>query len=287
MTKPQCLRLSHYGVEGGSHVVLRRMATVVEREFHVRPIGEGWFAWECKNASDTHCDRYGMVDDVPMRVHVYGPETAVFGGICDARGVEQLIELGQTPDTPTFTFSARPGDTYSYDAPMEVWTSDHIEQARLWGYPLSRDGLRKYYDPIKKPLDGFSAGELTLDNLVFNCHQDHTVRDRKGRLLPVAVYFGPGSGYVDDQHYNMKSVIEILSARDDVVRLANNSWDPHPDGWKNVWGDLRFIWRPTVEAYRRAARVKRHFSWVGEGVIKLDLLGIKKAKHKRIRSDYK
>ena len=138
------------------------------------------------------------------------------------------------------------------------------------------------------------ANDFNIDDLVFYRSDDFTFRDRHGAFLPVAQEFDYIHARMDNVHYDLKKVVELLSNRNDITfvsddhEVLDDKFDfiqqiPSYNATENRWQCLRFYWAPTTDDYRKVmAKVGKkicetgvspmRFFWAAED---LDILGLR------------
>lgn len=148
---------------------------------------------------------------------------------------------------------------------------------------------------ITEVFDYFKAGGVADDvvQLDYGCHM---LFDRHGEPLPVGVMFDYINGRITDRVYDLKKLVEILLARDDVhVYRSDNHVDINSRAttveeaiktipyYNSDCGNdsVCFSWQPSLEEYRLVWKTAKSLNprypstEIHRAVFELDILGLR------------
>lgn len=178
-------------------------------------------------------------------------------------------------------------------APYMLVAAEFSEMMRKHGWPQSdHGGFPWTYSMMqgmisKTPYDDVVRG-ASLDRVVRIDSSNNTLLDRKGKFLPVGIWFGAGTGNINSRHMDLKRAVEVLE-KDPAVILykPRRGWGQGPAQYiHGPLGDsdvsyLTFVFAPTLRQYERMWKEagKTKGGWVDRQKIAhdLDLLGLVKA----------
>lgn len=107
-------------------------------------------------------------------------------------------------------------------------------------------------------------------------HYDSTWYEADGTLIPVGIHFCYMDGLMDNEHYNLDLVLEILSLRDDITWVGQKvKAIPHYNASETRDRFVEFWWTPSLEQYklyRERDAFSRHAV-----VFDHDMLGLREA----------
>lgn len=185
------------------------------------------------------------------------------------------------------------------DDTLTLVRKEFIINLRKFGWPShdSTDVSWSYADwekCISKHPFGDSDNEdeyiwVRIDNY------SNQLQNINGDWLPVAIHFGYISEYMDNAHYDLKKVFEILGQNQNVTIIAENyrPCDAHiaetPDeaiynipyynATQTTNMAMSFLWSPTVEEYRtlmdfldKSGKTYTERAWA---IFELDMLGLR------------
>lgn len=149
--------------------------------------------------------------------------------------------------------------------------------------------------------------ELTADNLVRLDHGSHSVYDRFGTMLPVAVRFDYIRSQIGEGEYDLESVAAHLMSRPDIqVLMGGDEWEfrkdkergekipekpkdaifnvPHYNEEEGRNKSVQFIWMPTDEDFKALISSTKSpissMTNIHNLCLKQDVFGLSAFKHK-------
>jgi hypothetical protein len=138
-----------------------------------------------------------------------------------------------------------------------------------------------------KPLTALEGG-ASEDLIVFYEWGNHRVLTRGKKELPWARTFEYVSAYIDNGHYDLPKLVEVLEARDDVILFSRRHGDgvivdiEHYNASAARNRTVTFLWQPSVADCRAVVveceRIGGSYPTTNwrEAVFNLDLLGLRK-----------
>lgn len=175
--------------------------------------------------------------------------------------------------------------------------TDHVEEARS-----DRQGIYAVYHPgilpallrqgfhvvadqalmVPDPIEAIEAGVPTC--ILEVCMASHIVYDLAGAPVPSMLQFGYIGTDLDDGHYDLRKVREILVARPDVTFGEDDGIHSVPYHNRRPGRDaaIAFQWNPSAEHYRQVVaacgREAPHPGRLVENALAADLLGLSAAR---------
>jgi len=169
----------------------------------------------------------------------------------------------------------------------------HAKQGCDWSEPVQRAYWREHSElgpprpgAEEKPLTALEAG-ASEDLVVFLDWSNHQIFTRTKEPLPWAKVFEYISAHIDNGHYDLKKLVEVLTKRDDVVLVPEKYGDsfiqtiPGYNATAARNQTVTFLWQPSVEDYRamvdeceRLGGSYPSTNW-RKAVFTLDLLGLR------------
>lgn len=174
----------------------------------------------------------------------------------------------------------------SPDTPELVYVSPEVlEMAAKKGF---MEVLRSTQPGLMQSIfDRYEAGEFDLNCLVAPNYSAELLFDRKGKILPTAIYFGYLSGNFNNGAYHLKKALATLKSDSRVAPVPGKDFAiseiPYYNAERNYDKQIEFVFQPTQEdmraiwdyctkTFKEYPSTHRH-----EAIFDLDLLNLRKS----------
>jgi len=147
---------------------------------------------------------------------------------------------------------------------------------------------------VEDRFDDFVSGVITAGDLMRVDYGTHTVFDHEGSVLPIALVFDYSNGCIDESHYDLAKVVEVLAKDARVspgydLNRSKNYMDsicvqniPYYNVSPGRSQTVAFIYSPTVEDIRKiwahahsSGRKVTGPTSLGIAALELDMLGLR------------
>lgn len=159
---------------------------------------------------------------------------------------------------------------------MEGWYGDAINDEKM----IVRQPLTALEND-----EEFEVIKLLPDN--------HQAVDLDGTHIPVCVRFDYIGGNIDNKHYDLKRLVQILGDRDDVTIELKHGRAVQPIEYYNADEErhhyVAFLWHPRQDDYERVMSIsvrRRSFSGIAKVVFDLDMFGLRRGGASKFKDFY-